>query len=402
MIFLSIETSCDETSLAIIDTGSNTEHSKKNFSVKSSLTVSQINLHEQYGGVFPALAKREHSENLVPLLIQTLSQANMINQNSSSNIIDTETLNHVQKILDREPILYNKILEFLALYKKPAIDGIFVTYGPGLSPALWVGINFARALSKIWNIPIVPVNHMEGHITSILYKENYLDKDKALYPIENFKLPIIALLISGGHTQLVLVRSWGQYEIIGETLDDAVGEAFDKVARMLGMTYPGGPKILQAAITGISDENIKLPRPMLNSDNYQFSFSGLKTAVRYLIERLGGLGNLDSQTVSNIAAEFQNSVADVLLHKTKQALVKNEAQGLIIAGGVAANNHIRIKFQEMISTEFPDVNLFIPKKNLCGDNSLMIASAGFVQYLNKKEKAFIPESEIKAVSNLKL
>ena len=141
---------------------------------------------------------------------------------------------------------------------------------------------------------------------------------------------------------------------------------------------------------------------MLNSDNYQFSFSGLKTAVRYLIERLGGLGNLDSQTVSNIAAEFQNSVADVLLHKTKQALVKNEAQGLIIAGGVAANNHIRIKFQEMISTEFPDVNLFIPEKNLCGDNSLMIASAGFVQYLNKKEKAFIPESEIKAVSNLKL
>jgi N6-L-threonylcarbamoyladenine synthase len=394
MNILSIETSCDETALSVITVNEQGD----NFKVLSNLVISQIALHEQYGGVFPALAKREHAENLVPLCIEALKESSLL----ETGITEISDTSYLESVLEREPVLLEKITSFFQSYKKPTIDFIMVTYGPGLTPALWVGINFARALSVAWNIPILPVNHMEGHLTSILVKEDFQNQEQALYPLDSFTFPMISLLISGGHTQLILIKEWGQYEILGETLDDAVGEAFDKVARMLGMTYPGGPKISVSAKNGVADERIKLPRPMIHSHDYRFSFSGLKTAVRYLIENLGGLEKLDEQTIANISRDFEHSVTEVLLEKTKQAMIEYGAHGLIIAGGVAANSYIRSEFKKMIDHEFSHAKIFFPEKNLCGDNSLMIASAGFVQFLQKKETAFISESEIKAVGNLKL
>ena len=225
---------------------------------------------------------------------------------------------------------------------------IMVTNGPGLTPALWVGINFARALSTIGNIPIIPVNHMEGHITSILLKENYQRDNQALLDINNFDFPMLSLLISGGHTQLVLVKKWGEYQIIGETIDDAVGEAFDKVARMLGMQYPGGPKISAAAKHGAENENINLPRPMIHSGDYRFSFSGLKTAVRYLVQDLEKENLLTEQTINDIAFEFEHAITDVLIKKTSAAIDEYGIRGLIIAGGVSANSFISTSFKAFI------------------------------------------------------
>ncbi len=414
MYTLSIETSCDETALSIIQT--NDDQKSPNFSVKSNLVISQIATHAPYGGVFPALAKREHAKNLVPLLLQCLDESSLLMERETSlpakkgkvlfnTASKSENNNHneiLSKILEREPDLAMMLSNFFNLYQQPPIDFIMVTHGPGLTPALWVGVNFARVLGMIWNIPILPVNHMEGHVSSILLKDDYETNSKALQELDSFQFPMLALLISGGHTQLVLVRHWGDYEIIGETLDDAVGEAFDKVARMLGMPYPGGPQIYQAAKTGITNPNIRLPRPMLQSDSYQFSFSGLKTAVRYLIEKLGGLPSLQQQDIADIATEFQQATTDVLLTKTRRALLEYNAHGLIIAGGVAANQFIRSSFEQMIAQDFEHVRLFFPERNLCGDNSLMIASAGFLRYIRDKESSFVHPDNISAVGNLRL
>ncbi|MCA9352477.1 hypothetical protein KC866_03795, partial [Patescibacteria group bacterium] len=252
MNILAIETSCDETALSIIQTNNN--DTEPNFRVLSDLVISQIDIHAEYGGVFPALAKREHAKNLVPLLSQALRDAGLYS-GASNGLQDTDIL---QQILEREPELFEQLRTLLNTIETPSIDMIMVTHGPGLAPALWVGVNFARALSVAWNIPVVPVNHMEGHITSILLKDDYKNLDEALSPLDSFSFPMIALLVSGGHTQLVLVRGWGDYEIIGETIDDAVGEAFDKVARMLDMEYPGGPKISRAAVHGVENEHVQL------------------------------------------------------------------------------------------------------------------------------------------------
>ncbi len=394
MNILSIETSCDETAISVISTNENA--SDPNFRVLSDLVISQIETHAEYGGVFPALAKREHAKNLVPLLKQALAESNLAEQEVSEN-----SFSALQDILEREPDLFEQLKEFLNTIKQPSIDMIMVTYGPGLAPALWVGVNFARALSLAWNIPIIPVNHMEGHITSILLKDDYLNQEQALFPVADFQFPMIALLISGGHTQLVLARNWTDYEIIGETIDDAVGEAFDKVARMLGMSYPGGPKISKAAEHGQENESISLPRPMMHSKDYRFSFSGLKTAVRYLVEDLKNQNRLDEQIISDIAREFEHAVTEVLLKKTKNALMEYGARGLIIAGGVSANKHITQAFETMLKEEFADMPLYLPEKHMCGDNSLMIATAGFIHSLQNKT-ATVPQEEIVAVGNLKL
>ncbi|MDD3693826.1 MAG: tRNA (adenosine(37)-N6)-threonylcarbamoyltransferase complex transferase subunit TsaD [Candidatus Pacebacteria bacterium] len=392
MIILSIETSCDETALSLVSL----HKGDKNIKVLSDLVISQIETHAPYGGVFPALAKREHAKNLVPILRQAVKESKI---ESTHQHYDEEG---VATILEREPELFQDLHEYLSTNGIPHIDMIMVTYGPGLAPALWVGVNFARALSIICDAPIVPVNHMEGHITSILLKEDYLNQEKAFSPLETFDFPLIALLISGGHTQLVLVKNWGEYEIIGETIDDAVGEAFDKVARLLGMEYPGGPKISQAAHGGVPDKSISLPRPMLNSGDYRFSFSGLKTAVRYLVDDLKKQhdGTLPDQIISNVAREFEDAVTEVLIKKTEKALVDYNAQGLIIAGGVSANTFITESFK--IIAENHGIPLYLPLKKLSGDNSLMIASAGVINYWNKGAESYIPESELKAVGNLKL
>lgn len=391
MKILSIETSCDETAISIIETNSDIT----NFKVISDLVISQIEIHAEYGGVFPALAKREHAKNLVPLLAESFKK-----DPANKEKIDLlpKTTKEIKEILEREPETFDMLIAFFKNNKVSKIDMIMVTYGPGLAPALWVGVNFARSLSVIFNCPILPINHMEGHITSILLNDNYKISDEALYPISDFTFPMIALLISGGHTQIILVRDWGNYKILGETIDDAVGEAFDKVARMLGMKYPGGPKISKAAENGKENGNITFPRPMLHSDDYRFSFSGLKTSVRYKIRDLEKEnGKLDNQTISNIAREFEHAAAEVLLKKTMKAINEYSATSLIIAGGVSANKFITSEFKN--ETKKNNINLYLPEKNMCGDNSLMIATAGFMNLRSKK--APIPQCEIDAVGNLK-
>jgi N6-L-threonylcarbamoyladenine synthase len=393
MNILAIETSCDETALSVIHTETfDTEN--PNFAVLSDLIISQIEIHAKYGGVFPAMAKREHAKNLSPLLKQSLQQSGLY-QESMSTI---EKIDYVKEILEREPELFTELTELLSTIKKPNIDMIMVTYGPGLAPALWVGVNFARALSVLWNIPIIPVNHMEGHITSILLKKNYLNEQNALLDIHLFSFPYLALLISGGHTQLVCVKDWGDYKIIGESIDDAVGEAFDKVGRMLGFSYPGGPKVSKAAMQGKENNRVNLPRPMVHTKDYRFSFSGLKTAVRYLIKDLEEEELLDEQMIADIAYEFENAVTDVLVKKTMAAMEEYSAQGLIIAGGVSANNFITEAFKRELH-EY-GAELYLPEKKLCGDNSLMIATAGFIQYW--KHKKITHHSKLSALGNLRL
>jgi N6-L-threonylcarbamoyladenine synthase len=327
MKILSIETSCDETAVSIVEASGGLE--SPTFSVLGNALFSQIEIHKEFGGVFPMLAKREHAKNLPPLLEKVLKDSNIFSQKETPIQIDW---NQIEETLKREEGLYKPFRNLLENIEKPNIDIISVTSGPGLEPALWVGISFAVALGKVWNIPVIPANHMEGHITSVLVSE---DKNTV-------KFPTLSLLISGGHTEIVEIDSWGSYKIIGQTVDDAVGEVFDKVARLLGLTYPGGPEISKLAKYA-RENNLpkiaKLPRPMLTSQNNNFSFSGLKTAVLYYIR-----DNFDSkpETISSderadIAREFEDAVVEVLTHKVDKVLEQKDYKTLIIAGGVIAN-----------------------------------------------------------------
>jgi len=394
MRILAIETSCDETAISIIEIN----EPSTNIQVLSDLVISQIDIHKEYGGVFPALAKREHAKNLVPLFVESLQKANMYSK-STEKKANSEKLSELKILLDREPELYSALASVYKEIEQPQFDMIAVTHGPGLAPALWVGVNFARGLSHLWDIPLMPINHMEGHIVSILAKPDYRSEKEALINLENVQFPLLALLVSGGHTQLVLIRDWTDYEIIGESIDDAVGEAFDKVGRLLGMEYPGGPKIAKAAELGIEDEDISFPRPMLHTKDYQFSFSGLKTSARYLIDDLKTADKLDEQTINNIAKEFQQAATDVLVKKTRRAIEEYSAQGLIIAGGVSANTHIQETFRKLLKENY-EIPLYTPLLSLCGDNSLMIAIAAFIRLLKKKKTT--PQSEVVANGNLSL
>lgn len=392
MLILGIETSCDETAVCIVSaTG---DIASPSFSVLGNALNSQIKIHEQYGGVFPALAKREHSKNIVPLFIETLKQAKLFLKTETH--ISPEKIGTLKTLLDREPELFTHLKEHIFQIEKPAIDAIAVTVGPGLEPALWVGINFARALSLLWDIPIIPVNHMEGHIVSVLVNRNEIVDDQfskilnSNSETKDHKLstnnspilfPALALLISGGHTELILIETWGKYANIGQTRDDAVGEAFDKVARMLGLPYPGGPAISALAEKARNSEvkNYPLPRPMLHTKDFDFSFSGLKTAVLYLTQELKVLTEKDKEA---IAREFEDAVTEVLVTKTKKALEHYGAQTLIIGGGVIANTHIRKAFESLV-VEYPHVELFFPTLALSTDNAVMIACAGYMQHLTK-------------------
>ncbi len=338
MITLGIETSCDETALCLLETKD--EKGELQYRILGNIVNSQIDMHREYGGVYPALAKREHIKNL-PILFKKLKEDSGIEENK--------------------------------------IDEIAVTAGPGLEPALWTGIVFAKELSQKINIPIIPVNHMEGHIVSILYNNTNINKD--FEKIKKIKFPALAILISGGHTELVKIEGIGEYKILGRTRDDAIGEAFDKVARMLELPYPGGPEISklaeQARKENIANE-IKLPRPMIHSKDLDFSFSGLKTAILYTLKEIG---NLDQNQKKDIAREFENSVTEVLIAKTEKALEEAECNSIIIGGGVIANNYIRSEF-EKLSVKY-NIPLFLPERSLTGDNALMIALAGILSD-NKK------------------
>ena len=371
MKVLAIETSCDETALAVIES----DTVGKTFSVLGSALYSQASKHAEYGGVYPNLAKREHQENLVPLTTKTLSEAGLL-----------KTLQEKITIYDnfsdiKEENFRNNVRAFLAHTEKPDIDLIAVTYGPGLEPALWSGVSFANALSAVWNIPAVGVNHLEGHIISALLDT----EDNVRFTMHDVAFPVLSLLISGGHTELVLMEEWFSYELVGRTKDDAVGEAYDKVARLLGLPYPGGPHIeTYAAKLKPKTDTLKpftLPRPMIHEQSCDFSFSGLKTAVRYMVEAIPSLSESDKE---NIAHEFQNAVRDVLVSKTKRALDETGARTLAVGGGVSANQNIREALHKLVVEEFPGIYFGYPEKSLTGDNAIMIGIAGLLRAHHKR------------------
>lgn len=382
MIILGIETSCDETAVSVVEAEGGLEDLR--FKVLGSAVNSQIEMHREYGGVVPNIAKREHQKNLLPVLTESLKKANLIS-NFQFSIFNEFSLE-----------------EFLNEIEKPDIDLIAVTVGPGLEPALWTGIKFAEELGKKWNIPVIPTNHMIGHITSVLLESNtdeflisnlkFLNNDK-ISKISNNKInfPAIALLVSGGHTELIYLKNWLEKEKIGHTLDDAVGEAFDKVARMLELPYPGGPEISklaeEARLKNIKLET-KFPRPMLHSGGLNFSFSGLKTAVLYYLRDKKDIDKLA------VAREFEDAVIETLITKTKAAIEDYDPKTLIIGGGVIANKALRENLSNL-EKDYPELKILIPEKSLTTDNATMIAAAGYIEYLREGEN-----KELKAQGNL--
>lgn len=444
MKILAIETSCDETAIALVEA---TEKSgKTKFKILANEVSSQVALHAQFGGVFPAMAKREHGNNILKILEKVLRDTGLYKANNKNFSLNKKTENKLSKILERENDLAERFIEFANHIKIPKIDAITVTTGPGLEPALWVGISFAKALSYFWDISLVPANHMEGHIFSVF------PTDKNTFVIDSSKkiFPTISLLVSGGHTEIVLMKDWMKYKKIGKTRDDAAGEAFDKVARVLGLPYPGGPEVSKLAAKERSEETSKfsgprisspkkysskmearpdrenldvssplptiiLPRPMINSKDYDFSFSGLKTAVLYLVrdlkekyseKELVKLFGPNSSWQQKVACEFENSVVEVLVSKTIRALKEHRGKTLIVGGGVSANKHLQqelIRVVQGINFVNPankKVAVHFPSRKLTGDNALMIAIAGYYQFKNKKIIKNL--NNVKANGNLSL
>ena len=308
MYVLGIETSCDETGVAIY-------HAKRG--LINHILYSQVDMHSEYGGVVPELASRDHIRKLVPLIRQSLRESQLLST---------------------------------------GINGIAYTAGPGLMGALLVGAATARSLAWAWQIPAIAVHHMEGHLLAPMLEEN---------PPE---FPFVALLISGGHTLLVQVENIGHYQLLGESLDDAAGEAFDKTAKMLGLGYPGGPKLSALAEHGIP--KIKFPRPMTDRPGLDFSFSGLKTFTLNTINASEKTG----QDKANIAASFQQAVAETLSIKCRRALQQTGLKKLVVAGGVSANKQIRALLTEMADNEHAQI--YFPRLEFCTDNGAMIAYAG--------------------------
>lgn len=384
MKILAIETSCDDTAIALLEgTG---EASSAHFSVLGNASLSQIDLHRPYGGVYPTLAKREHAKNLIPILIETLRVGGMYEEKKESFEDIT-----ILSLFEREPELQDAFSVFIQNTARPDIDAIAVTNGPGLAPALWVGVNLARALSRAWNIPLVPINHMEGHALAGLIKE-----ESGVLVLSDPPLPLLTLLISGGHTELVLMNPWLSYSLVGITRDDAVGEAFDKVARMLNLPYPGGPEISKLAEKGRNNEGslFTLPRPMLNDGTCDFSWSGLKTAVLYLLK---AREELNEEERAKLAEEFEDVVAEVLWKKTARALTETGARSLSLGGGVSANTHIRRVFTKEVQNTFPDVAFSIPPASLTTDNAIMIGIAGYLRAIEGKYA-----EDVRADANLRL
>lgn len=309
MLVLGIESSCDETGVALYDTRRG---------LLAHALHSQIEMHAAYGGVVPELASRDHIRRALPLTQQVLTQA--------------------EKTLKD-------------------IEGIAYTQGPGLAGALLVGTSIAQSLAMALNVPSIGVHHLEGHLLAPMLEE---------HPPA---FPFIALLVSGGHSQLMRVEGVGQYELLGDTLDDAAGEAFDKTAKLLGLGYPGGPSVSKLADQG--KPHFQLPRPMLNSKDLNFSFSGLKTAVLTLVNNQS---ELDDETIKDIAWEFQESVTEILVHKCLKALKQTKLKRLVVSGGVGANKRLRTRLNEAAAKRGFSVSY--PRLEFCTDNGAMIAFAG--------------------------
>ncbi|MCX8738092.1 tRNA (adenosine(37)-N6)-threonylcarbamoyltransferase complex transferase subunit TsaD [Gilliamella sp. B2824] len=315
MKVLGIETSCDETGIAVYDDQSG---------LLANQLYSQINLHADYGGVVPELASRDHIRKTVPLIQAALKQANITAED---------------------------------------IDGVAYTAGPGLIGALMVGASIGRALAYAWNVPAVAVNHMEGHLLAPMLEDN---------PPE---FPFVALLVSGGHTQLISVTGIGQYQLLGESIDDAAGEAFDKTAKLLGLDYPGGAKLSKLGEQGIANR-FYFPRPMTDRPGLDFSFSGLKTAAANIIHQNTCDGTIDLQTKSDIARAFEDALVDTLVIKSRRALDETGFNRLVIAGGVSANKTLRQQLSVLMKNRKGQV--YYPRLEFCTDNGAMIAYAGMV------------------------
>ncbi len=355
MLILGIETSCDDTGIAIIKVSGK---KRPIFKILSNVISSQIKVHQKYGGVVPNLAAREHLRNIEPCL-KTAFSPRHLRAGQASKI------------------------------KPEHIDLIAVTIGPGLIPSLLIGVHFAKTLAYKWQKPIVGVNHIEAHILANLLEN------------KEIKFPAIALVVSGGHTQLILIKKIGDYKILGETRDDAAGECFDKVAKLLRLGYPGGPEIAaQAAKYKIrtTKYEIQLPRPMINHKNYDFSFSGLKTAVLYKVK------DMKKINVPEMCYEVQQAIIDVLIEKTLRAAKEYKVRTIILSGGVAANEELRKQFKLKIGNcscirgaRKLKIDFLVPPKILCTDNAAMIAVAG---YFGAKRRP--AQRDIKANANLRI
>ncbi len=339
MKILAIETSCDETAASIISIDND------ELSVNSNIISSQVELHAKWGGVVPNLAAREHTKNIIPVITESLETANAT---------------------------------------KKDIDLIAVTHGPGLIPALLSGVSASKSLAFAWGKPLIGIHHIEGHIYA-----NWISNP-------NIKFPTLALVVSGGHTQLVLMKKHCNYEIIGQTQDDAVGEAFDKVARILGLGYPGGPIISERAAifakTNLQND-VTLPQPMKNSGDYNFSFSGIKTAALYLVKNfrkehdLSDDDKLPQNFIDAVAHAFQTASAEILTDKTIKAAMEYNVKSILLAGGVSANIQLRDLLGQK-TTQLTDATFYAPQMEYCLDNAAMIAVAAYYRWntLSQEEK----------------
>ncbi len=343
MTILGIETSCDETSVAIIEGSDNA------LVLKANVVASSLALHAQTGGVIPEVAARAQLKFMLPVLAEAFERAFGY---TTADITETP----------------------------PQIDAIAVTYGPGLIGSLLVGVECARVLSFVWKRHVIPVNHMMGHIYA-----NFLNED--MIP----EFPLLALVVSGGHTDLIYMKEHGDYRVLGGTRDDASGEAFDKIGRLLGLPYPAGPIIEKRAKQG-DDKRFRFPRPLIGEKDYDFSFSGLKTAVLREVKSIGN-NKLDEQTINDIAAGTQAAIVDVLVKKTMRAVRETGVKSILLSGGVAANQKLKETFQSEIEKQNIGATLFVPPKNLCTDNAAMVAAAAYFNYspIEWKELAANPE-----------
>lgn len=338
MLILGIESSCDDTSVALL------ESSEQGHNILFEKTASQIEIHKKYGGVVPEIAGRMHAEKIVPL-------------------IDA------------------------ALQNQPKPDAIAVTAGPGLITGLLVGVEAAKTLSYALDIPLIRTNHIEGHIYSVELQEKKSD----------IQFPALALIVSGGHTELIFIKNQGEYELLGATKDDAAGECFDKVAKLLGLPYPGGPQISKFAETGDA-KKIDFPRPMIREKNYLFSFAGLKTSALYWLRDnklsanhidllnlpAGAYGQMpEDPTINDFCASFEQAIVDVLVDKTARAALEYKPKTIILSGGVSANKKLRQILEKNVKDNFPEINFMLPQMKYAMDNGAMIAVAGYYHALKK-------------------
>jgi len=389
---LAIETSCDETSASIIKANFKVKNLK--FKILSNIISSQIKIHAKYGGVYPELASREHVKNILPVIEEAILNSN----------------NKIQILSQTQNSKFKTLTEKWKLKIENYFDVIAVTSGPGLIGSLLVGVNTAKTLAFTLKKPIYSINHIEGHIYANFIGEiSNLKSQISKLP----KFPLVALIVSGGHTSLVYMKNHLDYKVIGETLDDAAGEAFDKVAKLLNLGYPGGPAISamaekfpislprrQAGNSQFSNKSqsskLKFPRPMIDSGDFDFSFSGLKTAVLYAIKKLPK--PLGSKTKAQICIEFQDAVVETLVAKTIESAKKYKAKSILLCGGVASNDLLRKKLK--VESEKLKVDFFTPQKNLCTDNAAMVGIAAAYKIALGKRPT--PWYNVNANSNLKL